>query len=84
MRRSQTRAALSGCGGATTPGGPGEPGHLGDDILRIGDVQQQHALVRQVEGTGRRAGAGRVGLHDLGGQAVLGRELSGCQVLTAA
>ena len=57
--------------------GPGEPGHLGDDVLRAGDVQQQHALVHEVEGIGRQAGAGRVGPHGLDGQAVLSRQLAG-------
>jgi hypothetical protein len=57
--------------------GSGEPGHLRDDIVRTGDIQQQHALVHQVEAAGRQAGAGRVGSHGLGGQTMPSRELVG-------
>jgi hypothetical protein len=57
--------------------GPGKPGHLGDDLPRAGDVQQQHALVHEVEGAGRQPGAGRVGSHGLDGQVMLSRQPGG-------
>ena len=71
---SVAQAALSGLLKRDDAAGSGEPGHLGHDVLRAGDVQQQHALVHEVEGIGRQAGTGRVGPYGLDGQAVLSRD----------